>query len=1269
MRLACLILILFAPSLAAQTASVTLLQLTLTPIDETFRSFAGEPQVMPADADSNALIVNPPPTFASREVRVEARFSYSFDFSSNGAIFSCGFVASPFPDSPGTAIVERIDEGADAGSGTTTVAGSMLLTEGLDIRYTFSCGLGTAVGRAHIAEDTVNVRQVYQPIDTLKILTVDPPASQPLTPGAEQTFTATVAYTRDVIRLGSQAMLVATDRTGRELVERNERHQNNSSRSANGDGPNEQTIELTLSGVTVPEDGFVALHAEQITLNSFGEFASAAYTTYNESPPVIYGEEATTDYSIWHIEVNQAVQNDDNLIPLVAGKPGVVRVFVRTPELPPDRGDNPTIVPLTVKLRKDGQELVYERRALALLSASGAAPAAVRHTHLGVEIPLPRAMLAPGTLEVQATANLEAGEPFLPEADPSNNTRTETFELFRRDVLTVAYVAPWSLGRPASADLIGTLFPLSPTDGLEYVPAGRYEGDDFERDFNAPQVILNAALSVAMGEYDLLVVWSSLGQANPLFEQLAYAQTNGRVAYNVYSRGRDSDRARLAASVAQTLLGSSRQEACRAAADADFQTALGWDSMRSRIVDLERHRDLLLTCAADPDLWISPSRYSRLFLRDFSPFPAALSPEDNRQTADNVLLVAGEVTRQGAATIAPVVRTASRHAPELDATGSHCVVAGGPAGSFRHCFTPDFSAVDTVPFVVALPGIELNTLSVQRNGESIASVEPSASAPTISFTAPTSGMTFDAAEPLTVAWTTSDADGDPVSVSLLASGDGGMTFRAIAANISADSYVVDIASIPGGEQVVFRAIASDGLLSASADVGPLTVNQEPAISVADEIDFGAAAAGVARAFSIPIEALGSGPLEILSMTSDSPVFSQASSLPLTLLPGSAGALIVEAVPPTPGEHTATLTLETNAGAATAIQVRIQGLSAEQPILDVITPNQGIDFPTVSADSSAEATLSLVNRGGQGLTYGVTVEGAGFATDQGAGSLGPGERQDVTIRFAPSAAGDFAGTARIVSDALGVAETTVALSGVGVPAPTGPRISQGGIVNAASFAPSLTRGAIASLFGVNLAEDLAAATDAPLPTELGGVQVLVDGTPAPLFFVSGAQVNFQIPFEAALDGSAVISVRTGAGDSPQASVQLSGYAPGVFTNPRTSEPIVTRTDGSLIDAASPAVPGDVLIVYLTGIGDLTAMPSTGELSGAEPLAVASDTPTVTASDATVQVYFAGLTPGFAGLAQINIQLPADLSGEGPTIPLIFRFPGGGMTTVDLPFDRM
>ena len=198
-----------------------------------------------------------------------------------------------------------------------------------------------------------------------------------------------------------------------------------------------------------------------------------------------------------------------------------------------------------------------------------------------------------------------------------------------------------------------------------------------------------------------------------------------------------------------------------------------------------------------------------------------------------------------------------------------------------------------------------------------------------------------------------------------------------------------------------------------------------------------------------------------------------------------------------------------------------------------------------------------------------------------------------------------------------------------------------------------------------ARTTASASDTPLPTELAAARVEVNGVLAPLFFVSPNQINLQIPYEAGGAASAGVVVRRNGVDSLSETVQIAPYAPGVFANSATGEPIVIRhPDGSLINAANPAQPGDVLIIFLTGVGDVSNPPPTGATALGSPLSAANVLPSVTVGGAQAQVFFAGLTPGFVGLAQINIQL-ADPLPAGNSLGMVVDFAGSASQPVNLP----
>jgi hypothetical protein len=146
----------------------------------------------------------------------------------------------------------------------------------------------------------------------------------------------------------------------------------------------------------------------------------------------------------------------------------------------------------------------------------------------------------------------------------------------------------------------------------------------------------------------------------------------------------------------------------------------------------------------------------------------------------------------------------------------------------------------------------------------------------------------------------------------------------------------------------------------------------------------------------------------------------------------------------------------------------------------------------------------------------------------------------------------------------------------------------------------------------------------------------------------------------------VYVTNGGGTSPAQSATIAPYAPGVFTYARTAtalDPIIVHLDNSLVTPDKPANPGEVLIVYATGVGNLNHMPVTGAASPAVPLSAAVDMPSVTVGSAAASASFAGLTPGMVGLLQINIQLPSTYPA-GSSLPLVVSFAGVSSPAVNL-----
>lgn len=224
------------------------------------------------------------------------------------------------------------------------------------------------------------------------------------------------------------------------------------------------------------------------------------------------------------------------------------------------------------------------------------------------------------------------------------------------------------------------------------------------------------------------------------------------------------------------------------------------------------------------------------------------------------------------------------------------------------------------------------------------------------------------------------------------------------------------------------------------------------------------------------------------------------------------------------------------------------------------------------------------------------------------------------------------------------------------------VNIGGVVNAASFTTQVSPGAIVSLFGNELAPEVSRSETVPLLRRLSGTQVLLDGIPAPLFFVSPQQLNLQIPWELAASATAELVVSSFGVASEPMSVPLAADAPGVFTNTETGEAIAFNAiTGRMVTASTPARAGDILTFFGTGLGSLGFIPETGAASPGEPLATASVAVTATVGGVDANVFFAGLAPGFVGLVQVNLEVPEVPPGERVLVVLS----AGGAASMPVP----
>jgi uncharacterized protein (TIGR03437 family) len=211
------------------------------------------------------------------------------------------------------------------------------------------------------------------------------------------------------------------------------------------------------------------------------------------------------------------------------------------------------------------------------------------------------------------------------------------------------------------------------------------------------------------------------------------------------------------------------------------------------------------------------------------------------------------------------------------------------------------------------------------------------------------------------------------------------------------------------------------------------------------------------------------------------------------------------------------------------------------------------------------------------------------------------------------------------------------------------------VSSASYAATQAPGGIVTIFGTGLTSGATqAATSQPLPTTLAGTEVRINGVPAPLFFVSPGQINFQLPRatraitgDGALAGetifspivksnTALIEVFINGQIARAGAVQVAPSVPAVFTLNSSGTGPAAALDGFNFTAAPFAATrqdgqSNIIAVFAAGIGaDVTDVDG----SASNVTATIDGNPTV--------VTYAGRTPGFTGLNQVNVTLPPGIT---------------------------
>jgi uncharacterized protein (TIGR03437 family) len=208
------------------------------------------------------------------------------------------------------------------------------------------------------------------------------------------------------------------------------------------------------------------------------------------------------------------------------------------------------------------------------------------------------------------------------------------------------------------------------------------------------------------------------------------------------------------------------------------------------------------------------------------------------------------------------------------------------------------------------------------------------------------------------------------------------------------------------------------------------------------------------------------------------------------------------------------------------------------------------------------------------------------------------------------------------------------------------LNPAGIANAASSAPftvGVSRGGFIALYGTNLSANTVQSDSVPFM--LGQVQVRINGRFAPIYYVRSDVVLAIVPFATTGTVASIQVINNGVASDIR-TVRVKDSTPGIYTNPPGGVALaigqhVRNNSYATITEQDPALPGETIVLYVNGLGDVNPPVADGVPASLVTLSPAVTQPLILIDNEPATVGFAGLSPGLTGVYAITVTIPPDI----------------------------